>query len=83
MIQPVDNFVPEGVAPNTFERNNNSEGVLPHPVSVTEGASNDDPMQPDHPPVIEPPGIIDESELSATGRPCQNVGSYKQGPAKI
>ncbi len=83
MIQPVDNFVLEGVTPNTFKSNDDSEGEPPHPVSVPEGASHDNPMQPDHSPVIKPPGIIDESELSATGRPCQNVGNYKQGSAKI
>jgi hypothetical protein len=83
VAQPVNDFVPEGVAPNTFECNNDSEGEPPHPVSVPEGVSHDNPMQPDHSLVIEPPGMIDESGLSATGRPCQNVGNYKQGPAKI
>jgi hypothetical protein len=56
----VNNFISEGVAPNTFESNNNLEGEPPHPVSVSEGASHDNPMQSDHSPVIEPPGIIDE-----------------------
>ncbi len=52
-------------------------------MSVPEGVSHDNPMQPDHSPFIEPPGMIHESELSASGRPCQNVVNYKQGPAKI
>ncbi len=52
-------------------------------MSVQEGDSHDSPIQLDHSPIIEPPDIIDDSEVSATGRPHQNVGNYKQGPAKI
>ncbi len=76
------NIVPEGAAQDTQSTtpgdtiNFTPEGDILHSNLDPEGATHDSSM----PLFLK---NIANNELSDTGRPCRNVGNYKQGPAKI